>query len=117
MINTAAPAAGVLARHAVSEQALPGSEQDDVTRGDVVDRAATMTRTSPARMAGSMLVPETRSRTSPKRLNTSASRCGAGRRDQETFFTVLHWPLVGLTLPQARAIVSNTCSRTNAGFS
>ena len=39
------------------------------------------------------------------------------RRDQEAFFTVLHWPVVGLIFPQASAMVSNTCSRTNAGFS
>jgi hypothetical protein len=36
---------------------------------------------------------------------------------QDVFRTDLHAPLVGFTLPQASAIVSNTCSRTKAGFS
>jgi hypothetical protein len=39
------------------------------------------------------------------------------RRRQELFLTALHGPLVGLILPHANAIVSKTCSRTNAGFS
>ena len=42
---------------------------------------------------------------------------GRGRILQEFFFTALHGPVVGLILPQASAIVSNTCSRTKAGFS
>jgi hypothetical protein len=35
---------------------------------------------------------------------------------REFFLTALHGPLVGLTLPQASAIVSKTRSWLNAGF-
>jgi hypothetical protein len=41
----------------------------------------------------------------------------AGRhRDQEFFLMNLQAPLVVLTLPQASAMVSKTCSRRNSGF-
>jgi hypothetical protein len=46
--------------------------------------------------------------------HVGVTRC---HRDQEFFLTALHGPLVALILPQANAMVSKTCSRTNAGFS
>src|SRR5262249_61344460 len=39
------------------------------------------------------------------------------RRDgQEVLRTERHWPMTGLVFPHASAIVSNSCSRLNAGF-
>lgn len=37
-------------------------------------------------------------------------------RRQEFFLTVRHCPTEGLVLPQASAMVSNSCSRANAGL-
>ena len=41
---------------------------------------------------------------------------GGFKGSQEFLRTRLHWGMVGLILPQARAVVSNTSSRVNDGF-
>jgi hypothetical protein len=38
------------------------------------------------------------------------------RGRQEFFLTALHWAMLLLILPHASAMVSNSCSRLNAGF-
>ena len=74
-----------------------------------------METTSPDLMAGNMLPPRTRNRTAPYLSQRVRDQRRPGR--QEFFLTALHAPMVGLVLPHASAIVSNSCSLANDGFS
>jgi hypothetical protein len=102
---------------AVREQTPAISEQHDIAGAEFLDRAA-MHDQDVARADGWKHTGA--GDTQPyfaKATQHLGEQVRGGRLDQETFFAVRHWALVGLTLPQASAIVSKTCSRTNAGFS
>jgi hypothetical protein len=80
----------VFAYHAVHEQALPGPEQDDITRVDVLDRAAMhdkdVARSDGGKHAGAGH-PQTYL---AKPFQHFGQQGGNGLCDQEAFFTVLH---------------------------
>jgi hypothetical protein len=106
----------ILAHDAMGKEPMVEGEQDDIRDANVFDGTALENQ--------HVMRPDRREHTRAGHLDPCGAkapqRVGNERRHgrrQELFLTALHGPLVGLIFPHASAIVSKTCSRTNAGFS